>query len=262
MGLKMKMVFLGLKMKSLAMWALAHWAELLVALTLLGSGVVMKAAPYFQALGYVQAKLPIELGLTALEKEIRSSYGSFVKLPLIKKAFGYLSAIGIKGTSSRLLIGIALLDLVCGALLLLPKGKRTAKAAGLWMVIEMIGAEYCTRMSGSYLSSAKKLPYHEMVMTVVHVLIGFAGIWCMRKESLNLGGWMWSLKPKLAFFKKAPATSAAATASATAAAKPEVGGAATASARGRAAMPGGTAQKRTSTPGPKSSPKSSAKKSN
>lgn len=252
MGLKSKMVFLGLKMKSLAKWAWAHWAELLVALTLLGSGVLMKAAPYFHALSYVQAKLPIELGLAAFEKEIAASWDGFVKVPYLKKAFVLLHAkTNIEVSSGTFMIVIAALDLFFGVPLLLGKSKYKANAAGLWMLIQMLGAEYCVRMSGMYLSSAKKLPHYEIVMTATHVLIGCAALCCT--ESCNIGGWMWScVFPKPAS-KTTPATTATATASATAA---------TASARGRAAMSGGSAQKRTSTPGPKSSPKMSAKKKN
>merc|ERR1711976_1141077 len=90
---------------------------------------------------------------------------------------------------------LAIFDLICAMLILLPKGRRPAQIAGNWIILQMIGAEYCVRMSGVYMSSAKKLPYYEIVMTAVHLYILFEGLLCLRSDALILSGWAWSFVP-------------------------------------------------------------------
>jgi len=158
--------------------------------TLLGSGLVMKLAPAFDLLSLIQTKLPIEMGLKAFNQEITSSYTSFVKVPYLKEALGYLGL-----SSLSFMKTLAVFDFICAMLILLPKGRRPAQIAGNWIILQMIGAEYCVRMSGVYMSSAKKLPYYDIVMSVVHAYILFEGLLCLRSDALNLSGWAWSFLP-------------------------------------------------------------------
>ncbi|CAK0864275.1 unnamed protein product [Prorocentrum cordatum] len=266
MGLKMQMFFLGLKLARLAWWAWRNWAQLVVGLTLLGSGVVMKLAPAFDVLSLIQAKLPVEVGLKAFQEDITSAYASFVKVPYLKEA---LAHIGLDAHS--FMVALSIFDLMFAFLVLLAKGRRPAQLAGTWMMVEMAGAEYCVRKSGMYMSSVKELPHYEFVMSSVHVYIFYEAFKCLRCDAVDLSGWVWSFLPassqacvttvcaktsgpfKLAWAKvtgwckKAADTAKRAEERAVETAKKIEG---KVEERGRAVLPGGSSKNRTSTPVP------------
>lgn len=253
MGLKMKMFFLWLKLASLAWWAYAHKSQIVVGLTLLGSGIVMKLAPAFNLLSRVEAQLPqlpIDMGLKALNKEITSSYGKFVKVPYLDQA---LSFTGLNAHS--FMVTLSVIDLIFAMLILVPKGRRPAQIAGLWMFVEMCGAEYCVRQSGAYMSNVTKLPQYKIVMSVVHICIAGAGLTCLKgKEALNLSGWFLSFLPSFVQKRITGLIAKVSTSSkkiSDTAKKVE----SKVEARGRGALPSGSSQKRTSTPGAKSTAK-------
>jgi len=202
----------------------------------------MKLAPAFDVLSFIQRKLPIDMGLHAFNQEIKSSYASFVKVPYLKESLAYL---GLDAHSFMITLGI--FDLICAMLIFLPKGRRPALVVGNWMIAQMIGAEYCVRKSGFYMSSVRKMPQYFLIMTLVHGYLSCEGLQCMRSDALGLSGWVWSFLtfPTHEKKKKEPVDKAKKVSDSATTEKMEQ----KVEERGRAVAPVGSSKNRSSTPG-------------
>jgi len=110
------------------MWPLP---QLVLLPALSGSALAMKLAP---VLGLLPG------GASA---ELVAAYAKFVELPPLWAILGPLG-LGAKG----FMVALALVHLLAAALLALRPGAWAARAAGLWAMVAMVGAEYCTRATG------------------------------------------------------------------------------------------------------------------
>jgi len=99
-----------------------------VAATFVGSAVAMKIAP-------LAGLLPAETN-----KEILKAWMAFSALPQLQVV---LKPLGFGGEKFMMLV--AALHLLVVLLLLLPSGPWGTRLAGLWAMVAMAGAEFCTR---------------------------------------------------------------------------------------------------------------------
>lgn len=140
----------------------AHRSQLLVASTMLGSALVMKLVP---ASGLLPAPLD------TFEQEQRHAFQLFAKTPLVAIVLD-LIGLGWEG----FMMGLAFIELFLAQQLLISSTALVLRIAGAWLVVEMIGAEYCLRMSGFHHEFA--VGYEAMEtwgMTMLHLFLAYHG---------------------------------------------------------------------------------------
>merc|ERR1719265_1675923 len=93
-----------------------------------GSALAMKIAPF-------KGLLPGDAN-----KDILSAWSKFAALPQIDMVLKPL-----KMDATKFMLAVATMHLVVAMLLVLPTGKYGSKLAGLWAMVAMLGAEFCTR---------------------------------------------------------------------------------------------------------------------
>jgi len=145
--------------------------QTLLALTFTGSALAMKVGP---ALGLV----PVEIA-----DEVLSSYNKFIEVLSAVPAIGPVPALGpfiqklidaLMLDNVKLMLGLAASELLSAVLLAIPGGVWPARVAALWIIIVMVGAEYCTRMTG-FVPPGTPSQFHKqvrMALTVTHVVVG------------------------------------------------------------------------------------------
>lgn len=113
------------------------WKKVLVVLpglavfgSFAASAVAMKIAPLY-------GLLPGNAN-----KEILKAWGKFSALPQLQMVLKPLAL-----DSKKFMLAIAIAHLIVAALLVFPSGKWGTRLAGLWAMVAMAGAEFCTRQT-------------------------------------------------------------------------------------------------------------------
>jgi len=158
-----------------ASWELAVYMlpQLAVAFSFAGSALLMKVLPL------------AGLAPATMQEELLSAYEGFVALPLLKPV---LAPLGVG--ARELMLGLALAHLFAAALLVLPKGPVPARCAGLWAMVAMAGAEYCTRSTGFVPPmTPPQFKWHASVIgTFCHLFLFCCGAACLfREKTFSLG---------------------------------------------------------------------------
>jgi len=149
--------------------------------------------------GSMVLKVAPLLGLAPkpLEQEVFASYGLFIRLPLLHPI---TSTLGM--SAQNMMLALAVTHIVAVALLLLPSGSQPAKVAGIWAMIAMAGAEYCTRSADvAPPMTPPEFKWQAQVLgSITHVFLFLCGAYCVaRTSSLGLGSFVLGvlgLKPK------------------------------------------------------------------
>lgn len=144
-------------------WTLRSVPQLLVAGAFTGSAVCMKLLPY------------LGIGDKAFNKAVVKGYKNFVKTPLLTTG---LKPLGVGHKDFMLYLAIAHLIMV--ALLLIPSARTTAQVSGVYVMAVMIGAEYCSRMTGFAPPGVpKEYVWHaQQLCTGMHLFLFLMGAWC------------------------------------------------------------------------------------
>lgn len=131
---------------------------------MLGGGLVMKLAPCFDL-------LPSQL--SGFQNEQKFAFDLFAKTPLVALV---LRATEISMPGPGLMVLLAIIELIIAELLLLSSYRFASRLAGAWMMIEMVGAEYCLRMSGFHRAFFEGYEIIETwMMTGVHLFFAWHG---------------------------------------------------------------------------------------
>lgn len=138
-----------------------------VVLALAGSSAMMKLAP---AAGVIPGDF---------DDQIVAAYDKFGKL--------FLGP----GHGKQLMLLLAALHGVAVLFLLLPAGVTWARVAGAWAMVAMIGAEYCTRMTGFVPPGVPAGVYPQLMvegfMSVTHLVLFMCGFLLVAAKSTPLG---------------------------------------------------------------------------
>eukprot|EP00746_Dinoflagellata_sp_MGD_P003346 gnl/MRDRNA2_/MRDRNA2_106509_c0_seq1.p1 gnl/MRDRNA2_/MRDRNA2_106509_c0~~gnl/MRDRNA2_/MRDRNA2_106509_c0_seq1.p1 ORF type:complete len:263 (-),score=64.84 gnl/MRDRNA2_/MRDRNA2_106509_c0_seq1:188-895(-) len=95
-----------------------------------GSALAMKIAP-------LKGLLPADMN-----KDILAAWSKFAALPQIDMVLKPL-----KMDAAKFMLAVATLHLLIAMILVCPTGKFGTKLAGLWAMVAMLGAEFCTRQT-------------------------------------------------------------------------------------------------------------------
>jgi len=137
-------------------------SQLLVASTMLGSAFVMKLAPAFDLLPSI---------FDDFEKEQMQAFDLFAKTPLVAKVLNFIGL-----PTLGFVVVLAAIELLFAQFLLVSSLAILGRMAGAWLMIEMIGAEYCLRMSGFHHKFAEGYETIETWgMTVLHLFLFYHG---------------------------------------------------------------------------------------
>eukprot|EP00490_Sorites_sp_Unknown_P010325 CAMPEP_0114645438 /NCGR_PEP_ID=MMETSP0191-20121206/4564_1 /TAXON_ID=126664 /ORGANISM="Sorites sp." /LENGTH=232 /DNA_ID=CAMNT_0001858093 /DNA_START=33 /DNA_END=731 /DNA_ORIENTATION=- len=129
-----------------------------------------------------------------LQQEVFAAYAKFIGLPLLHPV---VATLGL--SAQNVMLALALVHLVAVAMLLLPSGKQPAKVAGLWVMIAMAGAEYCTRAADvAPPMTPEEFKWQAQVLgTISHIFLFLCGAYCVaRTSSLGLASAVLGRKPK------------------------------------------------------------------
>lgn len=115
-----------------------------------------------------------------LQQEVLAAYKQFVSLPLLQPAviaFGF--------SADNAMVALAVAHIAAVALLVLPSGSLPAKAAGLWAMIAMAGAEYCTRAADvAPPMTPPQFKWHAQVLgSITHLFLFLCGAYCATRTS-------------------------------------------------------------------------------
>eukprot|EP00438_Fugacium_kawagutii_P026265 Skav227690 [mRNA] locus=scaffold2761:33949:46878:- [translate_table: standard] len=145
-----------------------------------GSALVIKVAPL------------LGLAPEPLRKEVFDAYAKFIELPLLKPI---VSAFGL--SAQDVMLALALTHLGAVALLLFPSGSWPSKVAGLWVMIAMAGAEYCTRTAdvAPPMTPEEFKRQAQVLGMMTHIFFFLCGAYCMRTSSLGLAAVVLGRKP-------------------------------------------------------------------
>lgn len=159
-------------LKGIASAAYGSWPQLAIVCSFSGSAVAMKLAAFFHLLP------------ASIETEIVFAYGKFIELPYLKPGLGGILA-------REFILALAIAHLFAVALLLLPSGRIPCQAAGLWAMLAMAGAEYCTQATGFVPPmTPPEFVWHAAVFSsFTHAFLFLSGAVCVlhrTKESLGV----------------------------------------------------------------------------
>eukprot|EP00933_Yihiella_yeosuensis_P072866 TRINITY_DN81409_c0_g1_i1.p1 TRINITY_DN81409_c0_g1~~TRINITY_DN81409_c0_g1_i1.p1 ORF type:complete len:248 (+),score=50.48 TRINITY_DN81409_c0_g1_i1:72-746(+) len=140
--------------------------QLAVAASFAGSAVLMKIVP-------VMNILP-----KPISKQLVEAWGKFLMTPMLKPV-----SVKLGVTASQAMVGVAVAHLIAAALLILPSGDAPARVAGVWAMIVMVGAEYCTRVTGFVPPGVPKEMefYVQCSCTLMHIALFLCGAVCVVK---------------------------------------------------------------------------------
>lgn len=147
-----------------------------------GSALVIKVAPL------------LGLAPKPLQQEVFAAYAKFIHLPLLHPIVSTFSL-----SAQNVMLALALTHLVAVALLLFPAGSQPAKVAGLWVMVAMAGAEYCTRAADvAPPMTPEEFKWQAQVLgTISHIFLFLCGAYCMaRTSSLGLASAILGRKTK------------------------------------------------------------------
>jgi hypothetical protein len=128
--------------------------------TFTASALAMKIAPLY-------GLLP---GQT--NKEILKAWAKFTALPELQMVLKPLSF-----DAQKFMIAVAVLHLIVALVIVLPSGPWGARIAGLWAMISMAGAEFCTRKT-AFVPAGFPKEYQWLgvyVTTTTHLILFLAG---------------------------------------------------------------------------------------
>jgi len=153
--------------------------------TFAASAVAMKIAP-------VMGLLPGETN-----KELIKAWTKFSALPQLEVVLKLL-----KLDAKKFMITVAIAHLIAAALLVFPSGKYGAKLAGLWAMVAMAGAEFCTRQTAHVPAGfSKEFQWLGVLITsATHIFLFFCGAYVL--ISSDKGSLVVKLNALLAHFKK------------------------------------------------------------
>lgn len=117
-----------------------------------------------------------------------------IRLPLLHPIVSTFSL-----SAQNVMLALALTHLVAVALLLFPAGSQPAKVAGLWVMVAMAGAEYCTRAADvAPPMTPEEFKWQAQVLgTISHIFLFLCGAYCMaRTSSLGLASAILGRKTK------------------------------------------------------------------
>lgn len=229
-------------LKGIGSAAYGSWPQLAILCSFSGSAVAMKLAAFFHLLP------------APIETDIVFAYGKFIELPYLKPVLGGILA-------REFILALAIAHLFAVALLLLPPGRIPCQAAGLWAMLAMAGAEYCTQTTGFVPPmTPPELVWHAAVFSsFTHAFLFLSGAICVlhrNRESLGLVAMIRNCFGRSRQLGPSSKDSQASTI----AEQPKVTDIPTAAAQTPSATSTGQvgSRKRNSTPPPKAAPKSTA----
>lgn len=133
-------------------------------------------------------------------KEIMSAWAKFAALPQLQTV---LTPLGLD--AKKFMIAVAVAHLIVALLLVLPSGKWGTRLAGLWAMVAMAGAEFCTRKTDHVPAGfPKEFKWLGIMITsATHFLLFFCGVFLV--FSKHKGGLVAMLNELLASIKKGAA---------------------------------------------------------
>jgi hypothetical protein len=238
---KPKRSFLS-SLKGIVSAAYGSWPQLAIVCSFSGSALALKLAAFFHLLP------------APVETELVFAYGKFIELPYLKPFLGGILA-------REFILTLAVAHLFAVALLVLPSGRIPCQAAGLWTLLAMAGAEYCTQAAGFVPPmTPPEFVWHAAVFSsFTHAFLFLSGGICVlhrKKESFGLIAMISRCFLQRGCAKNQPCKDSQAS---PVAEQPKVTDIPTAAQTPSATSTGNIgSRKRNSTPPPKASPASSA----
>jgi hypothetical protein len=133
-------------------------------------------------------------------KEILKAWGQFAALPELQMVLKPLSL-----DAKMFMIAVAVIHLVIAVVIVLPSGPWGTRIAGLWAMVSMLGAEYCTRQT-SFVPAGFPKEYKfvgSLITTSTHLFLFVAGFFMV--YSKYNGGLIVMLNKLLVAAKPPPA---------------------------------------------------------